>query len=196
MNVVHAFRERIRGEVLTDDATLERYSRDASPFRVRPKAVVVAAVEEDVAAVVDICRDAEMTLTPRSGGTGLAGQSIGSGVVLDVGALPVVVQVAADGERVTASASATVDAVNAALEVYGRRLGPDLTSSDRARVGGIVATNACGAASHRFGRAADTLEAVEAILGTGERRVFEATPPPEGGGGLARASSGFVGDGL
>lgn len=196
MNVVHAFRERIGGRVLTDDATLERYSRDASPFRVRPKAVVVAAVEEDVSAVVEICRDAEMALTPRSGGTGLAGQSIGSGVVLDVGSLPRVVRVAADGERVTASASATVDAVNGALEAFGRRLGPDLTSSDRARVGGIVATNACGATSHRYGRAADTLEAVEAVLGTGERRRFEAIPPATGTGGLARAPSGFAQDGL
>jgi FAD/FMN-containing dehydrogenase len=196
VNVVHVLRERVRGEVLNDDASLERYSRDASPFRVRPRAVVVAAVDDDVAVTVEACRESGFPLTPRSGGTGLAGQSIGSGVILDLASLPVEIEVSGDGERVTASSAATVDAMNAALEPFGRRLGPDLTSSDRARLGGIVSTNACGATSHRFGRTADTLESVEAVLGTGERRVLDSGAPAEAGRGLARAASGYVGEAL
>jgi FAD/FMN-containing dehydrogenase len=196
VNVVRMLRERVRGSVLNDDASLERYSRDASPFRIRPRAAVAAVAEDDVQATVEACRETGFPLTPRSGGTGLAGQSIGPGVILDVGSLPVAIEVTDDGERVTASASATVDAVNAALEPFGRRLGPDLTSSDRARIGGIVSTNACGSASHRYGRTADTLQSVDAILGTGERRVLDAGPPAEADRGLARAASGYVGSGL
>ncbi len=192
MRVLDALREGFAGRILQDDDSRERYARDQSVFRVPPHAVAVATSEEDVGAAVRACRETATPLTVRSGGTGLAGGSIGTGLVLDVSALPARVQVEDDGRRVLASASVTVDDVNAALEPYGRRLGPDLTSSADARIGGIVGTNACGAGSNRFGRTADGLLSLDVVAGTGERRVLvadAAEPPP---GGFRRAPSGYA----
>ncbi len=162
-------RGRIRGRVLDDDDALERYARDEGPFSVRPALAIVAADEDDVAATVRACADVGMPLTPRSGGTSLAGQSIGTGVVLDLGFLPARIEVRDDGATVHASASATVDDVNAALAPHGRRLGPDLTSAARARVGGIVGTNACGAGSLWDGRVSGALLDADVVLASGER---------------------------
>ncbi|MCA1726503.1 MAG: FAD-binding oxidoreductase [Actinobacteria bacterium] len=183
--------------VLVEDSDLERYSRDASPFRIRPQAVVRATDEADVARTIAVCREARVPLTPRSGGTGLAGQSIGAGVILDTGGLPATIEVRQDGESVTATASATVDAVNDALAPYGRRLGPDLTSADRARVGGIIGTNACGAGSNHFGRTADGLLEVTFLDGTGVERTLQRVEPHEGEARVRpvrRGAAGFAGE--
>jgi FAD/FMN-containing dehydrogenase len=192
VRVLDALRGGFGGRILEDDESRERYARDQSVFRVRPHGVAVAASEEDVVAVVRACRETATPLTVRSGGTGLAGGSIGAGLVLDVSALPARIQVEDDGRLVWASASATVDDVNAVLEPYGRRLGPDLTSSADARVGGIVGTNACGAGSNRFGRTADGVLSLDVVAGTGDRRDIVADPvePPQGG--FRRAPSGYA----
>lgn len=185
------------GRVLADASSLQQYARDASPFRVVPQAVVVAEDDSDVELAVTRCAEAGMSLTVRSGGTGLAGQSIGAGVILDVGSLPAPVEVLRDGSAVRAAAAATVDAVNDALAPYRRRLGPDLTSSDRARVGGIVGTNACGAGSNWFGRTADGLLGLEMVDGAGTRRVLRrhgASSDDDRPHGVRRGPAGFAGD--
>lgn len=190
---------RALGDLVLDDVgTRDRYARDASPFRVVPEAVAVARGEEDVVAVVEACAEGGVPVTARSGGTGLAGQSIGEGLVLDVGSLPEWVRPGGDGTTVSASASATVDAVNARLRPLGRRLGPDLTSSGRARIAGMIATNACGAGSRWFGRVADGVRSVEFVDGTGVRRRLEA-PDDENQtarpGRVERGAAGFAGSG-
>jgi FAD/FMN-containing dehydrogenase len=187
-----ALRGRLTGRVLEDADARERYARDQSTFRVLPAAIVVAASEDDVAEVVRACRETATPLTVRSGGTGLAGQSIGAGAVLDVSVLPASIEVSDEGRSVRAGAAATVDDVNAALEPFGRRLGPDLTSSAEARIGGIVGTNACGAGSNRFGRTADGVLELDVVDGTGERRTLLGRAA-EMSGRFARSPSGYAG---
>src|SRR3989442_5796366 len=70
-------------KVRTDDSTLQSYSTDASPCAVEPRAVAFAETEDDVRAVLRVCRELEVPITPRASGTSLSGAAIGPGVVLD-----------------------------------------------------------------------------------------------------------------
>src|SRR5688572_4972849 len=81
--LLDALRSTVRGEVRGDRQIRATHATDASNFREVPEVVVFPADERDVVAVLDACRALRVPLTCRGGGTGLAGQSVGSGVVLD-----------------------------------------------------------------------------------------------------------------
>src|SRR5437899_12361571 len=70
-------------KVRTDDSIRRIYSTDASPCAVEPRAVAFAETEDDVRAVLRVCRELEVPITPRASGTSLSGAAIGPGVVLD-----------------------------------------------------------------------------------------------------------------
>src|SRR3989344_2077695 len=73
----------LHGDVATDDATLEKYSRDYSIFKVRPKAVVFPRNAEDVKRLVKFALKNKISLTARSGGTDMTGGPLGEGIILD-----------------------------------------------------------------------------------------------------------------
>ncbi len=77
----------IAGNIHTDGPTLERFSRDASSYKIAPRMVVEPAGEEDVAAVLEHARQAGESVTCRSGGSGLSGAGVGRGIILNFKAL-------------------------------------------------------------------------------------------------------------
>src|SRR5436853_964503 len=70
-------------KVRTDEGSRRTYSTDASPCAVEPRAVAFAESEDDIRAVLRVCRALEVPITPRASGTSLSGAAIGPGVVLD-----------------------------------------------------------------------------------------------------------------
>src|SRR5438034_3952759 len=74
----------LRGEVLFDDISRTLYATDASLFEVRPLGVVTPRDEEDVCALVRYAVEHDLPLVPRGAGTGLAGESLGAGLVVDL----------------------------------------------------------------------------------------------------------------
>src|SRR5437879_11718297 len=70
-------------KVRTDDASRRTYSTDASPCAVEPRAVAFAESEDDIRAVLRVCRTLEVPITPRASGTPLSGAALGPGLVLD-----------------------------------------------------------------------------------------------------------------
>ena len=149
-------------DVRDDAATVETYARDASPFRVRPLAVARVRDPSEVAACVAGAARAGVPVTARAGGSSVAGQCLGGGLIVDTSALRGV-SVAEDGTSCWAGAGETLDDLNAALAKHGLMLGPDTTSSEWARVGGLIGTNACGSRSLRYGRVGDALLAAEVV---------------------------------
>ena len=73
----------IAGRVYTDETSLQRFSRDASSYNIKPQLVVEPANEEDVLAVVEYSRRTGKSITCRSGGSGLSGAGVGSGILLN-----------------------------------------------------------------------------------------------------------------
>lgn len=195
---MRAERERIEAlarsleglELRLDDEALERYARDQSPFRRRPAAVLAARDAGEVAAAVRAAGESGVPVTARAGGSSVAGQCLGSGLIVDVSGLRGIEPVG-DGS-VWCGAGETLDELNAALAPQGRMIGPDVISSRSARVGGLVGTNACGSRSMLYGRFADALLEAEVVLADGSEVTLRRGEVPETlRGGLAAAVEGL-----
>src|SRR3954454_14211791 len=133
-----------RDRVLTRVLDLVRYASDASPYRLLPKAVVMARSAADVSKLFDYSRAAQVPITFRAGGTSLNGQSQTDGILVDVRRHFRGVEVLDDGARVRVKPGTVLGHVNRVLAEYGTRLGPDPASTDIATIGGVIANNSGG----------------------------------------------------
>lgn len=155
-----------------DDSTLTRalYSTDASLYRVVPEVVVRPRHAEEVLATVAACQAVEAPLTSRGAGTSIAGNAVGTGVVLDFSRhLNKVHDI--DVEARTARVDpGTVHAVlQRAATPLGLRFGPDPSTHTRCTVGGMVGNNACGSRALAYGRTADNVMALDVVTSAGEQ---------------------------
>ena len=132
------------GRVLARPSDLVAYASDASPYRLFPRAVVMAHDADDVAKLLRFGREKEIPITFRSGGTSLNGQGQTEGILVDVRRHFGGVAVEEDGARARIKPGTILGHANRVLAPYGRRLGPDPASSDIATVGGVVANNSGG----------------------------------------------------
>jgi D-lactate dehydrogenase len=146
--------------VLTRVIDLVRYASDASPYRLLPRAVVMARDADDVSKVLDHGRRSGVPVTFRAGGTSLNGQSQTDGILVDVRRHWSGVEVLEDGARVRVKPGTVLGHANGVLVPHGRKLGPDPASTDIACVGGVLANNSGGM---RCGVAADSYSTVRSL---------------------------------
>ena len=130
--------------VLTRPGDLVRYASDASPYRLFPRAVVMAKGPEDVAEVLAFGREQGIPVTFRSAGTSLNGQGQSDGILVDVRRHFGGVTVLDDGARARVKPGTILGHANRVLAPYGTKLGPDPASTDVCTVGGVVANNSGG----------------------------------------------------
>lgn len=123
---------------------LVRYASDASPYRMLPKAVVMAHDADDVAKLLKFGREEGIPVTFRSGGTSLNGQGQTEGILVDVRKHFTGVEVLEDGLKARVGPGTILGHANKVLAPYGRKLGPDPASTDIATVGGVVNNNSGG----------------------------------------------------
>jgi len=147
-----------KDRVLTRVIDLIRYASDASPYRLLPKAVVMARDAADVAKVLDYARASKVPVTFRAGGTSLNGQAQSDGVLVDVRRHWSGVEVLDGGARVRPGT--ILGHANRVLWPHGRKLGPDPASTDIACVGGVLANNSGGM---RCGVVADSYSTVRSL---------------------------------
>ena len=172
--------------LLTRPLDLVRYASDASPYRLFPRAVIVARDVEDVRKVFAYARARRQTVTLRAAGTSLSGQSQGDGLLVDVRRHWAGAWVEAGGKRLRARPGTVMAHANAALAPTGYRLGPDPASANACTVGGVVANNSSGMCCGTAQNAYQTLAALTFLLPSGtlvdseapdaERRFAEAEP--------------------
>ena len=184
-------------EVRDDAGTRAMYATDASLYRIPPLAVVRPRHVDEVAATLDVVRDLGVPITARGGGTSIAGNAVGRGVVLDFSRhLDRVLEIdpAAGTARVEpGTVHATLQ--RAALE-HGLRFGPDPSSHSRCTVGGMIGNNACGTRALGYGRTSDNVLAMTHLLASGEtlRTGHEAgSPTVEGPAALVGALQAAAG---
>jgi D-lactate dehydrogenase len=132
------------GRVLARPGDIVRYASDASPYRLFPRAVVMAHDADDVAKVLAYGREHGIPVTFRAGGTSLNGQGQSDGILLDVRRHFRGVAVEQDGALARVKPGTVLGHANRVLAPYGRRLGPDPASTEIATVGGVVANNSGG----------------------------------------------------
>ncbi|HEX3736599.1 MAG TPA: FAD-binding and (Fe-S)-binding domain-containing protein [Solirubrobacterales bacterium] len=155
--------------VLGRAGDLVRYASDASPYRLLPRAVVMAKSADDIAELLAFGRRRDIPVTFRAGGTSLNGQGQTDGILVDVRRHFRGLTVEEDGAAVRVGTGTILGHVNRVLAPLGRRLGPDPASTDTATVGGVVANNSggmrCGVTKDSY----STLRSLTFVLPSGTR---------------------------
>jgi FAD/FMN-containing dehydrogenase/Fe-S oxidoreductase len=166
--VLHAL-EGAGLEVRADAGARAMYSTDASLYRIPPLAVVRPRHADEVATTLAVSRELGVPLTSRGGGTSIAGNAIGRGIVIDFSRhLNRVIDV----DPLACTARVEPGVVHAALQKaalpYGIRFGPDPSSHTRCTIGGMIGNNACGNRALGYGRTSDNVVAMTHLLASGE----------------------------
>jgi anaerobic glycerol-3-phosphate dehydrogenase C subunit len=170
----------VKGEVFTDVLHRSAYGSDASIYQIVPECVVCPQDTADIAAVVKYAREKQLPIAARGAGSGVAGESLCSGIVLDVTRhMNRIIGIEADAQLVTCEPGVVLDDLNNYLAAYGRKIGPDPSTANRATIGGCVANNATGAHSLQFGYTGDYVERIEAVLADGSTTELVDDYPPK-----------------
>jgi FAD/FMN-containing dehydrogenase len=157
------------------------YSSDASLYRVLPRAVVRPRSADEMIAALEVCRSLDVPLTPRGAGTSIAGNAVGTGVVLDTSRyLSRVLDVDAEARTATVEPGVVQAALQAAARPYGLRFGPDPSTHNRCTVGGMIGNNACGSRALGHGRTSDNVLGLDVVTGAGERLQLRPDGPRDG----------------
>lgn len=155
------------------DASARRrteYSADASLYRVMPTVVAFPRNEDEVRSALDVCRERGVPVTARGGGTSVAGNAVGTGLVLDFSRhFNRIRALDADSRTAVVDPGVVLSSLQAAAAPHGLRFGPDPSTHDRCTIGGMIGNNACGAKALAFGRTADNVLELDVLTGSGER---------------------------
>jgi FAD/FMN-containing dehydrogenase/Fe-S oxidoreductase len=163
-----------------DAGSLALYTTDASNYRHVPLGVVRPRTVDDVIAAVAACREAGAPLITRGGGTSIAGNASGPGLVLDTSRhLAGVHELDARARLARVAPGTVLDDLQAVAAPHGLRFGPDPSTHSRCTLGGMIGNNACGSHSVAWGRTADNLERMEVLLYDGTRMSVGSTPRAE-----------------
>ncbi len=176
MAQVHGLADRLRRVVSgpVDDSTLRRaeYSTDASNYRVVPSVVAFPTSADDVLAALSVAMDTGVALTMRGGGTSVAGNAVGPGIVLDTSRyLNRVLDLDVEARTAMVEPGVVLRDLQAAARPFGLRFGPDPSTHARCTLGGMIGNNACGPHALAYGRTADNVEALDVVDGLGRRRT-------------------------
>ncbi|WP_018603110.1 FAD-binding and (Fe-S)-binding domain-containing protein [Mycobacterium sp. 155] len=157
-------------DVAADDTTRALYTSDASLYRVLPLLVVRPYDDAEVDAVLTVCRREGVPLTSRGGGTSIAGNAIGSGVVVDFSRhMNQVFGIDVESRTAVVQPGVVQADLQRRAAAVGLRYGPDPSSFNRATIGGMVGNNACGSRALGYGRTSDNLLGVRGYTGSGAR---------------------------
>ncbi|QPZ38235.1 FAD-binding and (Fe-S)-binding domain-containing protein [Paramicrobacterium chengjingii] len=169
-DLVHRLRSDVSGTV--DDSKRRRaeFSTDASNYRVVPEVVVFPRDIDDVLAVEDVARSTLTPITSRGGGTSVAGNSIGPGIVIDFSRhMNRVLDLDPESRIARVQPGTVMATLQTAAAPHGLRFGPDPSTWARCTIGGMIGNNACGSHSLQFGRTAENVRELDVIDGTGRR---------------------------
>jgi len=179
--------EVVTGEVRFDRLTRGLYATDASIYQIMPAGVVIPKTTADVEATLALAREHRVPVTPRGGGTSQCGQTIGSGLIIDVSKyLCNVLGFDAAARTVRVEPGIVLDELNRFLRPHGLFFPVDPSTASRATIGGMTANNSSGARSIRYGNMIHNVRGIEAILADGTRAYFgdvganlDGTSPPQ-----------------
>ncbi len=176
--IVGELSQLISGDCFADIFTRVVFSTDASIYQIIPLCVIAPKGAEDIAAVVKYAGQNDIPVVARGAGSGLAGEALCSGIVLDTTQyMNRVISVNDNGSTVTCQPGVVLDEVNKYLLPFGKKIGPDPSSGNRACVGGVVANNGTGAHSLKYGYIAEHIEKIKAVLADGSIVEFTNDAP-------------------
>lgn len=173
MAVSKKLQQLLAGQVLSDDKTLTKFSRDYSIYEVRPLLVAVPADLEDLRKIIGFAAQEGLAITPRGGGSGTAGSALGKGIVVALprgGIWDEISGFAVKGGMAVVSAGAGVfhNELQNYLRARGYFLPADVSSAKISRIGGNISTKASGPHALKYGSIDRFLVQVEFFTARGE----------------------------
>jgi FAD/FMN-containing dehydrogenase/Fe-S oxidoreductase len=161
-------RQSVQGEVRYDRLSRALYSTDASVFQIVPLGVVLPRSEEDIVSTVRTCARHGVPLTARGGGTSQAGQCIGPGIVLDCSKyFHDVLELNSEERWVRVRPGCVLDDLNQKVAPHGLQFAPDISTANRATIGGMIANNSSGTHSVIHGKTIDHVLELRVVLSDG-----------------------------
>ncbi len=160
-------------DVRIDNTTRQLFATDASIYQIEPAGVAFPRTAAEASSVICTAADANISITPRGAGTSLSGGAIGEGLIVDFSRHNrQITDLNIEQRTVLAGAGVVLDQLNAFLKPHGFCFGPDVATSSRATIGGMIANNSSGARVPVYGTTADHIVSVELVLADG--RVLQA----------------------
>ncbi|MFD9979459.1 FAD-binding and (Fe-S)-binding domain-containing protein [Streptomyces massasporeus] len=198
-NLEAELRGAVRGEVGFDVTSRALVTMDASNYRRVPRGVVAPVDADDVAAVLAVCREHGVPVVARGGGTSIAGQATGTGVVLDFTRhMNRLVALDPGARTAVVQPGLVLDRLQEAAAPHGLRFGPDPSTHSRCTLGGMIGNNSCGSHSVAWGTTADSVRELDVVTARGGRLRLgrDWAGAPDGlrelaEGELARLRTGF-----
>ena len=171
----HLLSAAVRGEVATSSRARAEYTTDASNYRVVPQVVVFPRDTDDLLAVAEVARTTGTPLTLRGGGTSVAGNAVGTGIVVDTSRhLRAIGEIDPEARTAVVQPGVVMSELQAAARPFGLRFGPDPSTQNRATLGGMIGNNACGPHAVAYGRTADNVVSLDVVDGVGRRFTARA----------------------
>lgn len=166
------------GDIDISEATRQVFSTDNSIYQRMPQAVVFPQHTDDLISITQLATKAhyqKIILTARGGGTGTNGQSLTDGIIIDLSRhMNHILAIDPVARTATVQAGVVKDQLNAALKEHGLFFAPELSTSNRATIGGMINTDASGQGSCRYGKTHHHVLALKTVLLGGE--VLTSTP--------------------
>ena len=163
------------GDVHCDLLTSHLYASDASIYEIMPLGVVRPRHADDVQKCVQYAADNAIPLVCRGAGTGLAGQAIGSGLVLDFSRyMRRLLEIDLEKKLVRVQPGLVLADLNRALANHGLLFGPDPATRSVTTLGSVIAVDTSGSHWPRYGSACDALESMQVVLANGEAATLES----------------------
>lgn len=149
------------------------FATDASVYRILPQAVAFPKSVADIQEIIAFARNHTISLTPRTAGTSLAGQAVGTGMVVDVSKyLTQVHGIDLKNKTVTVEPGVIRDDLNRLLQPHNLFFGPNTSTSNRCMIGGMTGNNSSGTTSIKYGVTRDKVLEMEVVLTNGEIVTF------------------------
>ncbi len=165
----------LEGELFFDNTMRLLYATDASAYREMPLAVAIPASVTDIKTLIAFARAEKTALIPRTAGTSLAGQVVGSGIVVDVSKnFTQIIELNSEEKWVRVQPGVIRDELNFFLRPHGLFFGPETSTANRAMMGGMVGNNSCGSNSVVYGSTREHLLEVKALLSDGSEATFSS----------------------
>ena len=168
-------RRELEGDVLFDPFSRGRYSTDASIYQIEPIGVVIPRHQQDVLCALQIAADEGIPVLPRGGGTSQVGQTVGTALVMDTTRyLNQIGDFDPEEASIWVEPGLVLDQLNRWLKPHGLFYPVDVSTGNRATLGGMAGNNSCGARSLRYGNMVHNLRAIDALLADGTAARFGA----------------------
>src|SRR5947208_2958515 len=151
-----------------DNLTRQLYATDASIYQIEPVGVAFPKSKEQASLVIRAAADAGLSVTPRGAGTSLVGNAIGEGLIVDFSRYNrQITELDLEKRSVRVGAGVVLDQLNDSLKPHGFCFGPDVATSSRATLGGMIANNSSGARCPIYGTTADHVISLEIVMADG-----------------------------